>query len=243
MDPLAPAGVAAAVAPIIDRLRLSIANRMPLEAGDLLERHGLDPVSGQTIGLLRNLLPDRSTDRDHVRAAFLYWPDGQVDATLDRLVGAGLVEDQAEVLGLTEAGRDLVRSLRTRMETYLAPLWSGEAELVGRIGELTGRAVVAAADSGGLAYGLVSPVFEPAGTGAAMLLAERLTPLRFHRVDAHAAAWRAAGLSSAEVQVLGPGSVRDAIEADTNTRAAPPYAALSEAERFELVAGLGRLRS
>jgi hypothetical protein len=67
--------------------------------------------------------------------------------------------------------------------------------------------------------------------------------LRFHRFDAHVAAWTAAGLTAAEVQALPPGPERDAIEAATNERAAAPYEALSRAERFAFVAGLGALPS
>jgi hypothetical protein len=136
-----------------------------------------------------------------------------------------------------------VRSLRTTTEPLVDELWATEAERLPRLADLAGRLVTAAADSGGLAFELLVPVFEPEGTGTAMLLAERLTPLRFHRADAHAAAWRAAGLTAEQVQALPPGPARHAIEADTNERAAKPYAALSDAERFELVAGLGRLPS
>ena len=76
---------------------------------------------------------------------------------------------------------------------------------------------------------------------AAMRLAEHLTSLRFHRYDAHVGAWRAEGLTVDEVQALAPGPVRDRIEAETNRRAAPPYAALDPAGRLELLAGLGAL--
>jgi hypothetical protein len=70
---------------------------------------------------------------------------------------------------------------------------------------------------------------------------EALTPLRFHRSDAHAAAWRAEGLTADEIRDLGPGPQRERIEAETNRRAAAPYAVLSAEERFILLSGLGAL--
>jgi hypothetical protein len=74
-----------------------------------------------------------------------------------------------------------------------------------------------------------------------VVLAERLTPLRFHRFDAHVAAWRAAGLTVEQVVALGPGPERTAIEEATNLAAARPYEVLTPAERFDLCAGLGAL--
>ncbi len=40
---------------------------------------------------------------------------------------------------------------------------------------------------------------------------------------------------------MADGPERDAIEAETNRRGAPPYAALDVDERLELIAGLGAL--
>ncbi|MDP1806171.1 MAG: hypothetical protein Q8K72_13450 [Acidimicrobiales bacterium] len=74
-----------------------------------------------------------------------------------------------------------------------------------------------------------------------MRLAERLTPLRFHRFDAHVAAWEAEGLTAQEVQTLDAGPVRDRIEEATNRLSATPYAVLDAGERVELLGGLGAL--
>ena len=49
-------------------------------------------------------------------------------------------------------------------------------------------------------------------TPAAALLLNRLGTLRYHRADAHAAAWAEAGHTAASIQALGPGPARDAIE-------------------------------
>lgn len=68
-----------------------------------------------------------------------------------------------------------------------------------------------------------------------------MTVLRYHRADAHRAAWQAAGLSAEEVQVLPAGPVRAAIDAETNRLDAPIYAALDADERLDLLGGLGAL--
>jgi hypothetical protein len=65
--------------------------------------------------------------------------------------------------------------------------------------------------------------------------------LRYHRADAHAAAWHAAGLTGAAIQQLPAGPARDAIEAGTNRRASPPYATLTPDERITFLAGLAAL--
>ena len=74
-----------------------------------------------------------------------------------------------------------------------------------------------------------------------MLLHHRLSVLRYHRTDAHAAAWQAAGLTSEAMTRLPAGPMRSAIEAETNRRAGVPYATLSADERVALLAGLAAL--
>jgi hypothetical protein len=51
-------------------------------------------------------------------------------------------------------------------------------------------------------------------------------------------AWRAAGLTAGNIADLEPGALRDAIEDDTNERAAQPYSALTARERETLFEGL-----
>ncbi|MFC4145593.1 hypothetical protein ACFO0M_04935 [Micromonospora mangrovi] len=52
----------------------------------------------------------------------------------------------------------------------------------------------------------------------------------------HRAAWWAAGLTAEGVRTLPDGPQRAAIEANTDRRDEPAYAALSEVERWELLA-------
>src|SRR5690606_32922221 len=107
--------------------------------------------------------------------------------------------------------------------------------------ELVGRLLAAGAQTGGPAFASVAPVFEPEDASAAVRLTTRLGALRHHRGDAHRAAWRAAGLSVEQLRDLPDGPQRAAIEAETNRRDAAIFAVLDEAERLELLAGLGSL--
>ncbi|MEV0805522.1 hypothetical protein [Micromonospora sp. NPDC050200] len=74
-----------------------------------------------------------------------------------------------------------------------------------------------------------------------MLLLNRLGPLRYHRADAHAAAWTAAGHPASSVSELPEGPERRAIELETDRRAASPYAALTAEERLAVLADLAAL--
>ena len=76
------------------------------------------------------------------------------------------------------------------------------------------------------------PPYEPDGTPPGVLLLNRLGTLRYHRADAHAAAWTAAGHTAASIAELPAGPERLAIELETDRRAAGPYAVLSAEERL-----------
>src|SRR5262249_13761609 len=98
----------------------------------------------------------------------------------------------------------------------------------------------------GPALSAMAPCHYPAGTAVEAVLANNLGTLRYHRADAHAAPWRAEGLSADPIQALpldpsDPGGVRTRIEVETNRGAAAAWTVLTEAERLELLAGLGAL--
>jgi hypothetical protein len=105
-----------------------------------------------------------------------------------------------------------------------------------------GRLLTAAAATGGPAFSKFAPPHERPGDPAAVLLFNRLAALRYHRSDAHAAAWAARGLTAAQVVDLpAAAALRQEIESDTDRLAAPPFAALPAAERLAFMAGLAAL--
>ncbi|SCE66436.1 hypothetical protein [Micromonospora mirobrigensis] len=148
---------------------------------------------------------------------------------------------------LTELGRELATYAQRATAEAAEELWSGGRGVlpglaaVPRLAELVGRVLEHGLATGGPAFRAMSPPYEPDDAPPALLLVTRLGSLRHHRADAHRAAWRAAGLTAAEIRALPDGPERAAVEAETDRRDGPAYAVLTEAERWELLAGLGAL--
>lgn len=239
-DPARPEHIARLVAPVIDRLRNALVRSITVHRDALFQEFGVGEGAGLTMGMLRNALRARPVTRAQLRAVLRYLPPDQVDAGADDALAAGLVEGEG-ALAVTDRGRLFLDRLYSAGSSFVAECWSGHEERVERLLELTETVLDAAMAMGGPAFAVMSPPYEPPGAPAAMRLAERLTPLRFHRFDAHIAAWEAEGLTVEEVQALPAGPVRDRIEEETNRLAAPPYAALDPVGRLELLGGLGAL--
>jgi hypothetical protein len=239
---LAPDRVAGLVAPAIDRLRLAIAHALREWIIESSREQGLDPTMGMIIGHLRNLGPGRAATRAALQTVFIYHPAAAVDAGIEALVGISVLEAVADdSVRLAPRGVELVGQMHRRSDVVAEDFWGAQPQVVS-LNALAGRALDGARNDGGLAFSVMAPPPEPMGATDAAILAERLTGLRFHRFDAHIAAWRGAGLTVDEVTALPPGSSRDAIEADTNRRASTPYAALSSDERLEFLGALAALR-
>jgi len=143
---------------------------------------------------------------------------------------------------LTSRGLDFATQLNDLLIQEVTRLWGSGADLAD-LEQLAERAVVAAAATGGPSSSVLAPPYDPPGSTIGSRLAERLTSLRIHRADAHAAAWADAGLTVEQVQALGAGPQRDAIEAETNRRAAGPYQALDPQERDHFLHRLRQLPS
>ncbi|WP_446218936.1 hypothetical protein [Micromonospora sp. IBHARD004] len=176
----------------------------------------------------------------------LVYTDGDMTAELAQGV---TVVDADGTWHLTELGRELALFAQRATAEAAAELWSaGPSLLPGlasapRLADLVGRVLAAGLATGGPAFRAMAPAYEPDDASPAMLLTTRLGALRHHRADAHRAAWRAAGLTVEEIRALPGGPERQAIEAETDRRDEPAYAALSADERWELLAGLGALPS
>ena len=120
-------------------------------------------------------------------------------------------------------------------------LWAERKGSLAGLGDLAGRLVQAGLASGGKAYTTMAPPYELPDASAGLLLHSRLSVLRYHRQDAHAAAWQVAGLTSTTIGQLPAGAQREAIEVETNRRDAAPYASLTPDERLTFRAGLAAL--
>jgi hypothetical protein len=208
----------------------------------LIGRSNLSRDDVGVLAMLRNTMPDRVVELAQLRAVFVYVSDETFQSQLAAVVTAGLVDTlDSDRLRLSTRGAEVVGQISAVAMPVPSTLWHGHEDAVAIAAPLTERAVEEATATGGPAFSVLAPPYEPPDMPLAALVAERLTALRFHRFDAHVAAWQAAGLTVDEIRHLEAGPVRDAIEADTNDRAGRPYAALAAHERRLLVAQLARL--
>ncbi|MEU5871329.1 hypothetical protein AB0A73_07150 [Glycomyces sp. NPDC047369] len=181
-----------------------------------------------------------------------------VSALAARMVYFAFDEDGEEARGLvarvrgawelTGPGRERVLAVDRVFTETAERLWGYRPiatmpgpEAVETAGALIGRLLEAGQATGGPVFRALTPVWEPPGAPAAQRLVARLEALRHYRADAHRAAWGAAGLTVAEVKALGPGPVREAVEAETNRLDDQVYAVLDEGERWLLLGALGAL--
>jgi hypothetical protein len=183
---------------------------------------------------LRTLLPAGPVSKSVVAELFRY--SEVVDTALADLVATGWLTDTGTAFAATPKCHDLLANLVVAMDTALGRQWERPA--------LTATLTTVVRRAAGTSDG---PVFDalaganPRG-GHAVRLFELCNTLRHHRADAHAAAWRAAGLSADAVRDLPDDDpVRREIEAATDRVASRPYRPLSTADRAELVTQLGRL--
>jgi hypothetical protein len=194
------------------------------------------------LGQLRTALLARTVTAAGLAAVYRYRDTSDVRREAGELHAAGLIRMSGDnAIEATERGRAVLTGMYKISADVAGELWAGQEGSLAGLSDLAGRLVHAALATGGAAYATMAPPYEPAGAAAALLLHTRLSVLRYHRADAHAAAWHAAGLTSAAIRQLPAGPARDAIEADTNRRAGLPYATLTPDERITLLAGLAAL--
>ena len=191
------------------------------------------------VGQLRTGLAARPVSAAGLAGVYRYRDADQIRRNLGALASAGIIEQADDgTIRATGTGRALLAVMYEAGAEAAAELWSARRQTVAGLSELAGRLVVAAVASGGDAYAAVAPPYEPPGASPELLLHHRLAVLRYHRADAHAAAWQAAGHTVDTIRGLADGPERERIEAETDRRAGQPYATLSAAERARLVSGL-----
>jgi hypothetical protein len=236
---ISPARCAALVTPQIERLTFAVIHASIARAGPMVARYGVPLDAIDIVGQLRTGLAVRPVSAAGLAAVYRYRDADQVRRSLGTLASAGIIEQAGDgAIRATDTGRALLAVMYESGAEAAAGLWSAQRETVADLNELAGRLVVAAAASGGGAYAAVAPPYEPPGASPGLLLHHRLAVLRYHRADAHAAAWQAAGQTVDTIRGLSDGPERERIEAETNRRAGLPYATLSDAERSRLVSGL-----
>ncbi|WP_188188891.1 hypothetical protein [Nonomuraea sp. SYSU D8015] len=226
---------AAAIAPIINAAHVNLHVAARRAVTELAETSGVTPGY---LSDLRFTFPLRPVTRAQLAAVYRYREAAErEDGVQEHLREGTLTDDGA--LRLTGKGMAFIHRLYELHAAAAGRVWAG-CDLPGLAG-LVGRVLDGAERVPGGALEAVAPPYEPEWATPGVLLFNRLAVLRYHRADAHAAAWQAAGLSAAEIVGLTDGPSRAGIEADTNERAGAAYATLSDNDRETLYDGLLKL--
>jgi hypothetical protein len=242
LEEITPDRCAALVTPHIERLNFAVVHASIGRAGPRVMRYGVPVDAIDVVGQLRTGLAARPVSAAGLAAVYRYRDAAEIRRCLDILVAAKIIEEAGDgAIRATGTGRALLAVMYQASAEAAAGQWSAHPDLVAELNELAGRVCVAAADSGRDAYAAVAPPYEPADASAGLLLHHRLAVLRYHRADAHAAAWHAAGHTLDTIRTLADGPERERIEAETTRGRARPYATLTAAERSRLVSGLTEL--
>lgn len=215
--------------PAVHRNAASLGGRGPRE------RHGAPPAAGMLIEL-RSLLRAGPVPMPVVAGIYRY-VDG-VGAALEELRDAGWLRLDGAVQ-VTPLASPFLDDVLATVDRAARELWApASADLVTAV-TATARAAVGTSEG---------PVFDAwmatsrTGADAEAELFEAINALRYHRADAHAAAWAAERLDAAGVRVLADTDpVRRRIEASTDRVAARPYRRLPESARETLLTGLAAL--
>jgi hypothetical protein len=231
------------VAPAVSRAFVSGMRAGGDGGRELVARYGGGAI-GYVIDLRNPLAAGRSLSTDDLAAVYRYSATATRNDTIEASVSGGLLErDSRGSVSATKRGMRFLAELYEHHRRVLGQRW--DRAVVDRLNPLLERLLGAAASTGGAAWAAQAPPFEPDGEDAAVVLLNRLSTMRYHRADAHAAAWQTAGWTAADVAAMPWGTpwneARSAIEHDTNVRAAPPYEALKADERLTLIAGLAAL--
>lgn len=235
---------AALIAPVIDRVFVGVVNGVvPAKGGrDLVNRYGGRPV-GVLVEFAGPLAhPDGCVTAEGYAAVLRYRDLARGWSTLEAAADAGLIEIHSDgSFRATDTGRKFLAEDWAVKTAATEELWRGHEDRVVRTAEALGRLLAGAERSGGPSFAAMAPAYEPDDAKSGVLLLTRLGTLRYHRADAHASAWAAAGLDAAEIQRLAAGVERDTIEQDTNRRAGTIFSRLDPSERLALLADLGAL--
>ncbi|MFC0029861.1 hypothetical protein ACFFMM_10030 [Micromonospora chaiyaphumensis] len=242
---LPPHRFAGLVAPAVDRTFVAgmLAGRDGGGA-ELSSRYGGPAATGFLVEFRTRLAaPGGTVDAPGFAAVTRYRDPAASRRALDKQVAYGMIQRFPDGgFCATERGLAFLAELFGVHAEVTEELWAGHDERVARLVTALGRVLAhASVPAGPGAFATMAPPYEPDGTPPGVLLLNRLGTLRYHRADAHAAAWTAAGHTAASVVELPAGPERLAIEQETDRRAAAPWAVLAAGERLELLADLAAL--
>ncbi|MGW5667966.1 hypothetical protein [Micromonospora sp. NPDC003776] len=245
---LPPHRFAGLVAPAVDRAFVAgmLAGRDGGGA-ELSSRYGGPAATGFLVEFRTRLAaPGGTVDGAGFAAVTRYRDPAACRRAVDKQVAYGMLQRVPDGgFCATERGLAFLGELYGVHAEVTEELWAGHddrvARLVTALGRVLAYAVLLTEDDGPGAFTAMAPPYEPAAAPPGLLLLNRLGTLRYHRADAHAAAWTAAGHTATSIVELPPGPERLAIEQETDRRAAGPYTVLTAEERLAVLADLAAL--
>lgn len=242
---LSPMAYAPLIARVIDRVFPEFMVAVRAGGGrELAGRYGGPPAVGYLIEFRTKLsAPGGGVRADEFAAVCRYRDLDACRGILVSHAGHGTIalHDDGS-FEATQRGHEFVDELFALHGEIAHRFWS--AFPAARLNELAYRALESV--TAGPSLSAMAPCHYPTGTPVEAVLVNNLGTLRYHRADAHAAAWQAEGLTADQIKAMpldgaDPGGGRTRIEVETNRGAAAAWTALTEAERLELLAGLGAL--
>jgi hypothetical protein len=232
---------AALIAPIIDRVAISVHNAIDKQAvAELRGSHRFHPAA---LALFAPTIAAGTISGHEYRELTRYEHFGSSADFLQGLADRGAVTlaDNGDIIA-TEAGREVALelvNLQTKsVDELFAPLLTHHAHLRS---SLDRAAEAAVADSTSVLAPYAKRGWLPTEASNAVHIWNNAVILRLHRSDAHAQAWASARLTPTSMRALQPGTQRNAIESDTNVKAGVAWNPLTTDERLQLLAGLGAL--
>lgn len=225
---------AIAMATALDRLvpQAHARIRDVLSNGDVLAER--PPRLGALVEL-RPLLLAGPVAMDVVNGLFRYQPG--INGDITRLERGGWLVRSPHAVTATSRCVAMLEAINMAAGIALREWWGRPEQELARVDAVVCGAV---GTSAGPVFDALATV-DPRG-GPAVRLFERCNALRYHRADAHAAAWQAVGLTATSVALVPSADpVRRDVETVTNRLASRPYRPLSTVERDGLVTALCRL--
>ncbi len=232
---------AALIAPVIDRVAISVHNAIDKAAVAALR--GNNRFHPAALALFAPTIAAGTISGYEYRELTRYQHFGSSEEFMQGLADRGAVQlNAAGDIVATDAGRtvaiELVKQQSDAVDALFAPLRKSHAHIRQA---LDSAVAAAAADETSTLAPYAKRGWLPTEASDAVHIWNNAVILRLHRSDAHAHAWAAEGLTPASVRALQPGPQRDAIEAETNTRAGVAWRPLGADERLQLLAGLAAL--
>jgi hypothetical protein len=232
---------ASLVAPIVDRIAISVHNAIDKEK--IAALRGDNRFHPGVLALMAGPLAGGPITPVEISELMRYEHFGAAEPFLVGLIDRGAITRDADgSITATSAGCDVAKQVVALQVETVEKLFAPRQRSLALLRSLTDRAKTAAVNDPSSALSrYAARAWLPADASDGAHIWNNTVVLRMHRSDAHAQAWKAQGHSAADIRAMSAGPARDAIEQRTNELAGVPWVPLHSDERWQLLAGLGAL--